>query len=79
MKMELGGIAFPVKDHARLFWEDWQGNPHEWHKATFDFEYLKYCLEKAGFEKVERIQGKPKGYDHGADNMRVKAFKKRCT
>ena len=63
--------------NCRLFWEGWQGNHSEWHKAVFDYPYLKYCLEKSGFEEIERVEGKSKSYDHGAINLGVRAFKRR--
>lgn len=62
--------------NIKIFWYDYLGHQEEWHKAIFDFELLKYCLEKAGFDvivKLERFENK--GQDHGILELGVRAYK----
>lgn len=45
------------------------------HRAAFDYEYLTYCLKKAGFSSTEKMN-KPRGIDHhGWINLGVKGIK----
>jgi len=60
---------------SRIFAYEKNGNEFYWHKAIFDFEYLKECLENSGFVDIERIE-KAKVYDHGIINLGVKGIKK---
>jgi predicted SAM-dependent methyltransferase len=46
-----------------------------WHKAIFDRDYLKFCLEGAGFMGVENLTT-PRGYDHGKINMGMVGYKR---
>lgn len=50
------------------------GDPN-WHRAVFNEEYLCACLKRAGFGLVERINGKPRGHDHGPINLGVTGCK----
>lgn len=59
---------------GRTFAYEKNGNPHMWHKALFDREYLGECLTQAGFSTLENLT-KTRGHDHGVINMGIKAVK----
>ncbi len=46
-----------------------------WHHACFDPEYLRACVEKAGFNCVEIIGRRKRGAPHGEIDLGVKAIK----
>lgn len=46
-----------------------------WHRACFNYEYLGYCLNKAGFKDIKRIYT-PRGYDHGFINLGMSGAKR---
>jgi len=46
-----------------------------YHRATFDPEYLKQCLEDTGFKSVTRILRRKHGVSHGPIDLGFKAYK----
>lgn len=61
-----------IAGHVFAYEKD--GNPHMWHKALFDEEYLGELLLNAGFSHVERME-KTRGHDHGPANLGMRATK----
>lgn len=59
---------------GHVFAYEKQGNPYMWHKAIFDPEYMRDCLQKCGFVKIERLTTS-RGHDHGPANMGFRATK----
>ena len=46
-----------------------------WHHACFDEAYLGDCLQKVGFDHIERINRRVRGISHGPIDLGLQAVK----
>lgn len=62
---------------GRLFAGMYGPEPAGWHKALFDEEHLRQCLQEAGFCKLHRLESPPKEQvvNHVAINLGMEGFK----
>lgn len=80
-----------LDDHAEsglngeLHWMHWVaerlfhlGEEYDWHKACFNGNHLKWCLEKAGFGQITS-GGTERGLSHGVVDLAMTAIKPTTT
>lgn len=70
------GIRGRWLNQTVFWWEEHPARPENPHKAIYDFSYLEYCLDRAGFVDIQRLDiRETKTYPHDEMDMLVRGQK----